>query len=75
MKIKIKNLTQKMMIGVYDTEKIKPQSVIVNIEIDFYQGDSASTDDINDTLDYGLICKSVKKILLSRHYELIETVV
>jgi dihydroneopterin aldolase len=26
-------------------------------------------------LDYGLICKSVKKILLSRHYELIETVV
>jgi dihydroneopterin aldolase len=26
-------------------------------------------------LDYGLICKSIKKILLSRHYELIETVV
>jgi dihydroneopterin aldolase len=75
MKIKIKNLTQKMMIGVYDTEKIKPQSVIVTIEIDFCEGGSASTDDINDTLDYGLICKSIKKILLSRHYELIETVV
>ncbi len=73
--IKIKNLAVNMILGVYEFEKQGTQKVIVNLEIDFDEGNAAETDNIKDTLNYHPICDDVTAILKDRPYELIETVV
>ncbi len=59
MKIKIKNLRLRTIIGVNDWERTTKQDVIINVKIKFDGKKAAITDDLNDTLDYKSITKKI----------------
>jgi len=59
-------------IGVHDYEKIKPQKILINIDIYIPLENSISkNDNINDIFNYDYIRKTIKEI--SKHIELQET--
>lgn len=60
MRIKIKNLRLRTVIGVFDWERKEPQDIVLNIEIEFDGSAAAASDDLNDTVDY----KSHKKRIM-----------
>lgn len=70
--IRIQNLKLRTLIGIYDWERKRKQSVIVNIRLDFNGTKAARTDKIKDTVDYKTICKAVIKKVESSQYFLVE---
>ncbi len=65
MRIEIKDLTFKCIIGLLDFERKKKQKVIVNIEIDYNYSDG-------NYIDYAKVCKTVKKTLKKGKFKLLE---
>ncbi len=74
MLLKIKDLTAKTTIGVYDNEKLRQQRLVVNIEIDYDEGKSTQSDSINDTMNYHPICDRITELLEDGDNHLIEFV-
>ena len=72
-KIFIKNLELNCSIGVHDFEHDKPQRIIVNVEAVLKNHLIPKNDRIDETLNYDLIYSEIKKIVKSRHFNLIET--
>lgn len=70
--IRIDNLKLRTLIGIYEWERKRKQTVLVNIQIDFDGGKAARTDKIEDTVDYKAICKAVIKKVESAEYFLVE---
>lgn len=71
--IYIKNLELICSIGIHDFEHDKPQRIIVNIEANLKNKLMPENDKIDQTLNYDLIYSGVKKIVKSRHFNLLET--
>ena len=59
-----------MYAGIYDFEKEKSQRVIFNITIDVDAPQKIKT--INDIVSYEIICKKIKGLCESKHFELLE---
>ncbi len=72
--LKIKNLTAKTIIGVYNDEKLRRQKLVVNAELDYDEGKSPQSDSINDTMNYHPICDKITYLLESGDFHLIEYV-
>lgn len=72
MQYHLKNLTVPVKIGVYGTEKIKPQNLLVNVYFQFEATKASVTDDLSDTIDYSQIEALVKRVCLTQHYQLLE---
>ena len=65
MTIHIEDLSFECIIGLLDFERITPQKVIVNLELDY-----AYT---NEFINYADVTQLIKNTLLKNKYELIET--
>ena len=65
MKIEIKDLTFKCIIGLLDFERVKKQTVVLNIEIDYNYSNG-------NYIDYAKVCKIAKKSLKKGKFELLE---
>ena len=61
------------MIGVYEHEKKHPQRIIINIELELSSEVEPTNDRIDETLNYDLIYREIKKISSSQHFNLVET--
>lgn len=72
MKIHIKNLRARTIIGINTCERDQAQDVIINIEIFFDGSNAAETDDLNDTINYKQIKKRVLKAVESSNFGLLE---
>ncbi len=59
------------ILGVYESEKHK-RIFEVSLELDFDAGQSAVTDDISDTFDYGELEAKIVSHVSSQDYNLIE---
>jgi FolB domain-containing protein len=59
MKIRIKNLTLKTIVGLNDWEQKEAQEVIINIELEFDGKKAAETDSLSSTVDYKQIKQRV----------------
>lgn len=73
MRISIKNLRLRTIVGVYEWERQQSQEVIVNLQIEFDGDQAAKSDRLEDTIDYkalkGRIMEEVEKsqfLLLER---------
>ena len=73
--IRIKDLEALCMIGVYEQEKHQKQKLIVNMKIEFDEGQAGASDLLDDTLDYHPICNNVREMLHNNEYELVERAV
>lgn len=69
MKIRIKNLRLKTIIGVNDWERETKQDVVINVEIEFDGQKAAATDDIGATINYRTLSKRIiQEVEESRFY-------
>lgn len=72
-KVIIRNLKAEAIIGIYDFERVAKQPVIISLEMAWDNKKPASTEDIADALDYEKVSKSVKALIESSSFQLVET--
>jgi FolB domain-containing protein len=71
-RIRITDLTLKTIIGIFDWERIKKQTVIINIEIEFNASKAIRSDQVKDTVDYKVITKEIIRHIEASKYFLLE---
>lgn len=74
MKIRIKNLRLRTIIGIFDWEKKRKQDVIVNIAMDFDGAMAQKSDDIAHTINYKQVRNQVSEYIENNEFDLIEKV-
>lgn len=71
--IHIQNLRVECIVGVKPEERVTPQPLIVSAS---FRGDftrAAESDDLADTLDYGLVAQEIRAYLEHSRFQLLET--
>ncbi|MDH5681216.1 MAG: dihydroneopterin aldolase [Spirochaetota bacterium] len=71
--IRIKNLHLKGIIGIYEQEKLEPQDIVVNVEMDVDVQKAVISDNIADTIDYDGITERITELVAGSEYNLLET--
>ena len=69
----VRDLDLMASIGIYATEKVKPQRIIVNIDLSVHEGKGPNDDDIGHVVSYEIVVKKVEAILAEGHINLVET--
>jgi dihydroneopterin aldolase len=69
----VRDLDCMAMIGIYDHEKVKPQRIVVNIDLSVQEAARPMSDDISHVVSYEIIVKKVEAILAEGHVNLVET--
>ena len=69
----IEDLRIETVIGIYDWERKIKQTVALDLEMAFDNRKPASTDTIEDTLDYKAVSKRLIAFVEGSHFELVET--
>ena len=72
-KIFFKEINVPCRIGVYEHEKKHPQRIVISIELELSNKVVPTNDRIDETLNYDLIYREIKKISSSQHFNLVET--
>ena len=69
----LKSLQVDCIVGIYEHERQNPQTVIVDIELDYDFATAAGSDAIADALDYDGVASRITELLHRRAFQLIET--
>jgi dihydroneopterin aldolase len=69
----IEDLRIETVIGIYDWERKIRQTIAIDLEMAFDNREPASTDKIDDTLDYKAVAKRLISFVENSHFELVET--
>lgn len=69
----LKDLRVDCIVGIYPHERAVPQTVLLDIEIDYDFAAPAASDAIADAVDYDDVAASVTALLRERGFQLIET--
>jgi 7,8-dihydroneopterin aldolase/epimerase/oxygenase len=59
-------------LGVPEWERLKPQTIILDIEIGYDLSKSCQSDAIEDTIDYGLVVNRIRETLKENSFKLVE---
>ena len=73
--IRIKNLKLRIIVGINPEERIHKQDVLINIKADIDNSKAVQTEDINDTLNYRNLAKSVIDFVEKSEFYLLDTLV
>ena len=68
----LRELKVDTLIGVYDWERLVPQTIQIDLDIALPNSKACQSDDIADALDYADIVNHLKEVLASRHFNLLE---
>ncbi|MDE3010390.1 MAG: dihydroneopterin aldolase [Pseudomonadota bacterium] len=69
----IEELRLETLIGVYDWERHRRQTIQLDLEIGLRDLTAAGSDDVADTVDYGKVCERLRGLAADSHFALIET--
>ena len=69
----VRDLECQALIGIYDQEKVKPQRIIINIDLSVCESEGPMSDEISHVVSYEIIAKKVESILAEGHINLVET--
>lgn len=69
----VRDLELMASIGIYDTEKVKPQRIIVNMDVSVREADGPMADDISHVVSYEIMVKKVEAIIAEGHINLVES--
>ena len=70
--IRLKNLRLRALIGVNAWERVEPQAVIINVEVEFDATSAILSDNVADTIDYRTLSKNIIDHVEKSQYQLIE---
>jgi len=73
--LRIKNLKLRIIVGINPEERIHKQDVLINITADIDDSKVIQTEDINDTLNYRNLAKSIIDFVEKSEFHLLETLV
>lgn len=59
-------------LGVPEWERLTAQTIILDIEIAMPHSSSCQTDEIDDTIDYGVVVSRIRQTLSERSFKLVE---
>jgi dihydroneopterin aldolase len=68
----IRELRADAWIGIYEWEKLRPQTLDFNLEIGLDTHRAGESDNICDTVDYGKVVERIRADLKDRHFKLLE---
>ena len=68
----LRELKVDTLIGVYDWERLVPQTIQIDLDIALPNSLACQSDNITDALDYSDIVRHLKEVLASRHFNLLE---
>lgn len=71
--IHIEQLSVAANIGCYEYEKHIKQTVLVDLNLNIDPSLAAKTDELNDSIDYDVVCQQIASICEAEHYQLLET--
>lgn len=63
----------KTHLGVPKWERLKAQTVILDIEIGYDLSKACKSDDVADTIDYGAVVHRIRETLTENSFQLVET--
>ncbi len=73
--LRIKNLKLRIIVGINPEERIHKQDVLINIRADIDNSKAIQTEDINDTINYRNLAKSVIEFVEKSEFYLLDTLV
>lgn len=68
----IEDLRIPASIGVYPHEKVQQQAIVLNVEMGLAAQTCFRSDRVEDTIDYAAVADALKRLAVSRHFNLIE---
>lgn len=68
----IREMRAEAWIGIYEWEKLQPQTLDFNLEIGLDTHLAGSSDNIRDTVDYGKVVERIRADLKEQHFKLLE---
>jgi len=69
----IRDLQLRAMLGIYDSEKLEPQRIIVNVDLSVKERGEPLDDDIQNVVSYEHVVNHVKELICEGHVHLVET--
>ena len=70
--IKVRGLRVRTHVGVSDEERVTPQTVVVDVDVDADVTSAAESDDITDTIDYAELVNIVTETVAESRSKLLE---
>ena len=69
----VRDLDLMALIGIYDHEKLKPQRIVVNVDLSVQEAHGPMSDDIDHVVSYEIVVKKIEAIVAAGHVNLVET--
>jgi 7,8-dihydroneopterin aldolase/epimerase/oxygenase len=69
----IRQLRVDCVVGIYPRERQSPQTVLLDIELDYDFGPASRSDAIPDAVDYDAVAAKVTDLLQAKQFQLLET--
>jgi dihydroneopterin aldolase len=69
----VRDLSVDAVIGVHRHEKVKPQPVLINIDLSVREEDAPVEDTLASVVDYEVIVDGVRALIAEGHVKLVET--
>lgn len=71
--IRIRKFSLPVSIGFYEAEKLRPQRVLIDVDLRLAVLQHGIPDDVQATVDYDLVHRAIPKLVAGRHFNLQET--
>lgn len=73
-KICIEGLVCRARVGVPDQERVRPQKLVLDLELGLDLAGAGRHDRVEETIDYAAVCAEVKKLVEGRPFKLVEAI-
>jgi dihydroneopterin aldolase len=68
----VEGLVGQTVIGIHHTELHHPQAVVIDVHAGLPRAGACDTDRIADTIDYGVVCERLRRLLREHRLQLLE---
>jgi dihydroneopterin aldolase len=68
----IEGFVGESVIGIHDTELHRPQPLVIDVQAGLRRARACDTDRIADTIDYGVVCERLRRLLVEHRLQLLE---
>ena len=68
----IEGLVGQTVIGIHETELHRPQTLVIDVHAGLPRSRACDSDRIIDTIDYGVVCERLRRLLREHRLQLLE---
>ena len=70
--IVIEGFTGETVIGIHESELHRAQPLVIDVQAGLPRARACDTDRIQDTIDYGVVCERLRRLLIEHRLQLLE---